>query len=563
VAGPTVYVVRERTRGVPWRRLVLAFGVLAMVVGAAWNRGPGDLALTADTTGGIPSVGCVTQHIAGTVDVEGVAEVHIRFRIQGEPYTPVQGAWRLSNGTTAPASWFYEGDEDGYDYWASHTSSVEEARAGSGNWIYMRLVLQPGSTGTATYALVKPSPAGTCFTISNVVIERFDKVDGGGVVEPPPNGAGVSASPRSTVTGATAGYCQVETFQGDAYVPCQPNSSASAGGPSSEAVCTGLYTGGNDGHVQRAVKRDGVDCQYYNADVIEYEATRTGGSDWWCRAYGSGNLNQAASGWTWNLDVAGNGVPASAETGATVTISTNGNATELNFDEWGGSGSITCAVTVTLVEAGPSNPAATDSDEDGYSDAAENYAGTDPDDADSFPGSGEGEPTLPPDWGTPSPYAPPDVNVDVDICEDNAGVVACQTGPLPVDICAPDEDIAACAELPIWTDDTDADEAVEGFEGLASHLTGKAPFGYAYQAVDALEDAAANAPGGAGPGGGTYGCFTLPRWTPDGMIDTPACLPLQDFADAAAPFRPVALVLLTILAGVAMLRWAASLSGSG
>jgi hypothetical protein len=169
---------------------------------------------------------------------------------------------------------------------------------------------------------------------------------------------------------------------------------------------------------------------------------------------------------------------------------------------------------------------------------------------------------------TPSPTATPSGDPSGFI-QSAPPVPPDQNGTGGFDVCDPQfvdaHGAQLCASNPAYSF-APATADPEGFDGVMLHLSSKAPFGYINQVVSAVEDAAGSAPGGSGPSGGTFGCFTLPRWAPasaGGTTNTEVCIPFMTFASAAAPFRPAILAMFLVLAGVAMLRWASRASGGG
>lgn len=556
----TVYVV-ERSRG-PSKRRRAFFVVMLVSIALFWlgTNGPG---AQADTRTGTPTAGCVTRHVAWSGEVGGLVELRIQFRLAITGTGTVQGSWVHVNGTAARADWW----SGPGTYWASNSGTPD----------FMNVFIQPGSSGVMSYVLGFPTTYQSCFTVSDVVVTRIfaaapaSAAPGGGGPSIPPSG---TPEPTDSLTwdpeDPPAGWCWGEglTYQpgwgvrpgpGGVFYPCEEP-------PESEAPdmahfdCIVFVTGNGSFCLRANARIGGVAVTPTSGSYLyefeqnwsyEFKISKTAGSptswDWpWyggAPTWGTACMGTFSPAYTYGTAASSNPRGPSGYLTHTSTtrscypaVHTNGSATG-----------------TFLIEVWKQHPSPTgDSDSDGFTNQEEVEAGSDPDDSGSTP-EAEPDPTMPPDWPEP-----PDINVDVDV---------------DVDICEDDPDILACQEVPVIDPDSnDPEGAVTGFAATIEKAKGKAPFGYLYQAIEALEGTAENAVAEGAPslgqnptgcGGSGFFALCLPWFNAAAgeVQHVQADIPIETYAAQLAPIRAILSAVLFAFIAVAIIKWVARSTG--
>lgn len=486
--GYAIVPVQPVTRGLPVRRTIVLFAAVGMVWTWFLNNPTG---VSADSVGGNPTppgvcVGSGTPWTLYSGSVAGLASISIRYKItlhgSGDNATVTMARWTSQTGFLGPLLVLqkpWDMDGDGFADAEDATWFVDGGDKGT------TLVFQPGSTGTYSYSVaVLGYSVTSCVTIDNVVVSRTPH--SGPQVTPPPGGGGVAptptpaseptapAAPTAIADGTPgpgtecfvdregdercyppppdgwcwhndgddvtliecespsappspppAGPCDGKTWCYDGFVGTGvplpgANGGCSiawcfAGTPQAEAegVANASFVAGHDYEWHMRIETTRTSCGTFQAGVFFSEiqsrisgvtGTPPGSFDWIGCAPADRHWNQW--GGTFHVD-------------SVCTGDCSGEAyiTAQSGEKWD------VYAWFTDLDAPPPTPS--------------------PD-----PGGGEeDDPTLPPNWcgvtGATCPPAPaaPDINVDVDICEDDPTAAACDG---IVNICAEHPGIAAC-----------------------------------------------------------------------------------------------------------------------
>lgn len=509
---------------------------------------PGVVDIALADSSGFASSGCVYEYRVGPVSMVGASELRVRFRLDIPAGTVVIGRWEDTNGTTGPQRWWVGPIGQWYQYGGEADSAL-------------RVMVAPGASGSASFRLFRPADYGACWTVSDIVVDRIMYTGsgggspGGGMATPTPSPSGApSPSPypssdpegpygtSSPPPGYCWGYGPPAPGQPWPIYPCEgasptPTPAAPGCGGTRLTVVSGASVSGESVAVPAG--------QYAYVYKIEEAIAWAGSSDqesrlyktdatflWASARFPSQNPTATSTSWTyggsppgwWDVArppysgvyryVSGDvGLDASYggwwlnETGVSVTVQLRSS-----FAYGGYTQAICLVVSVTSPSV---------------------LAGGDPGGPSPSPGA-----SATPPWAIPSIGV--SVSVDVNICAANRLIPACTFRPLP-SYGAPQ-----------------SSAAVGAFASVVDLAKGKAPFGYVAQVADAIEAGVAGA-AGAEPDW----CFQMKRWDPEaGITEAPACLPLQDMANAAAFSRPVLVAILMLVGGVAVLRWVMRSTGA-
>lgn len=496
--------------------LVLLVGFLGWSLLATSNTARGE------TYAGSSGSKCdTTAHTVFSMPLDGtVASAEIsQAKLVVDAGTVVRGYWVLSNGTS-PGTKYWQGPGTFFSWYG-------DGKVGSA---YLRINLVQGTTGTLRFVLVKTGQYGECWTASNIGVRvlRFST----GNPNPPPGGGGPSPDPSPTPSptqppsaspsaSPAPGWCVDPDYDPTrpgtgAYIPCETAAPSATPSPAANIwTCSRPF--GASGFT------GSQSCT--GAPPVLTAMTQT--LTW------SNVLSSAGSMWAsdvkWSTTTDGNvgaqggtcaggrigfqcGTNSATRTGSytptlpgdlgTVTATLTGQG---ECCAGGNVGTLTSSMTWTITDsaATPSpSPAASPS----------------------------GGATLPPSFAPslpPPPYA-----------QDGDGDGT------------PDEPAYSIAPASIDPG---------GVAQLVEQLKGKAPFGYAYQAVDALTGATANAAGSSA----AFGCQTVPLWHPGGTQEVEWCIPWNEMAATAAPVRFVFLAIVVIVFAVAYIRLARSTAAGG
>lgn len=626
--GPYIYVVdrrlvRAESRWRNARRLLLFVAVPLLGMAVLSPR-----VASADQVGGIPTTGCFGavgySHLLWSGSAVRVANVSISYRLTlvqtpGASRTVVQAGWQLSP----------QGADWETAYWSSNNAMASTTFfVGEANTPSTLVHLEPGTTGTLAYRMtLRGYGPGACFQVSDVRVLINRTTSSGGGAETAAPGGGGFASPTPTAPGATPtptvppnptfipgatpgpgvecfhdwagvlrcyppapdGYCYVSSPLGNTgsgqLVRC---SGATAPPVADLTTCAGLiatygyefcFSGtqggqfGNTGTIGTVTDWDGqaenvavggwVTVVHSGAGAASAwsmnangDCTFTG-AGWTTERYNVNNSTGSGAIGTYHVNLSGSvGVrnplttqnwtvsgAASRNWGSPCTNTSVDRSVPMKINKSGGTGSISWSWVI-------------------FFDMGGTVGATPP------PPTPSPTPTLPPNYcgqaGCPTFNV--DVDVNVDICEDDPNIIACQYSfpPMTVDLCATDPTIAACAtprSLP--TDGVPGPESTwwsGQIDGLSSGLRAKAPFGYIDQVGTALVDAAADAEGAP-----LDLSFPMPVFAPaeaGGSHDIEVEIPLDDMVAPLVPFRGLLLALLVIGIGIRLLKIALATVGA-
>jgi len=492
------------------RRLLVVLGIALFAVPYLFDFGPG--VASADTfTGQSGSVCDATQHVVFSMPLDGTVATAtiLQTKVVVNAGAIVKGYWILSNGSTP-----------GFKYWqgpATFFSWYGDGKAGSN---YLRVNITQGTTGTLRFIMAKTGDYGGCWSVSNTGIEvlRYQSGGngtggGGGGLVPTPT-PDPSASPSPSPDASTPGYCPDPdydpTIPGTGpYIPCEtpgptptptPDTCVVAvltPGASATTTCSWYYPGNT--RMNMAWSFAPVPGRGSGDYMANCTVGHTGsGTNFyaWVNLRGAPNpqtgtlSNLPAVAGTGYIDVACTANSSSAPRGGTLTLS------------------------APVYVSGPS-----------FTPAPSATATPDP--------------TLPPSF---APSFPPPPSWPQD---EEGNAIDCTAAEWV--------NKAICEDVPDYSFGA-ASMAPDGVAQLVEQLKGKAPFGYGYQAVDALGDGFANAAGAALPA-----CVILGT----GQFATEVCLPLGEVSDALSPYRTVFLAMVLIAAALSLIRLAQHAAGGG
>lgn len=479
----------------------------------------------------------------------------VQTRVAVEAGAIVKGYWILSNGATP-----------GFKYWqgpGTFFSWYGDGKAGSQ---YLRVNLVQGTTGTARFVMVKTGSYGGCFSVSNtgVKVVRYASGGGGGgggVATPTPSPSGASPTPTTPATtpepspsgypsaSPPEGWCWFEGSGATPWVlgPCEQQT------PAPEPCNTWVAYTVMDGTIVR---------------------------HWW-KARGCGGSGSAADGQSWALSQLVTAPPQTYTGMSTMYILNNGGLVKGGAGKWAPGFSVTAPAFSTAIQGGsgwvPDNASfefvntswtqtfdiwirgtcgwgACSGSWTSGGDAAGGWTvwigqpitgGVRP-----WTLSPTADPTPTPSV-TPSPTLPPSFAPSLPPPPADTGLSPA-TG---FDVCDPAysaADRALCATPDPTASIGGASADPDAVGHLLDTLHDKAPFGYGYQAVEALEG------GFSGAGGaGLQSCYTFA-----GPPDISFCLPLEEVSAALSPFRSAFLAMITIVFAVGLIRAAQRATGS-
>lgn len=563
--------------------VVLAVVAVLLTVGAPSRA-------RADTFSG-NSVACTyTQFTAATVGVEGVSDLHASIRLHQQLGTDGQtGAigvrWLFSGGGGTQTVWIGSSSVDRY-LWVPGMSDQ------GGMYAH----LPSGMTGTARLVVWKAAAYGGCFGVDNVTITitRYGEGSGGGGGYNPPTSAPTPTAPPSTAPGSSppAGWCWADgtgASPAPTLVPCsdpdQPGGSAAPSptpSPTPGPHWSEEWGGTIDCHFYRISTTNGGDnqlyiCQTYTQPTygagtlvaadpplarLHFVAGRTyrvwfegRGGQCWVGCTSSPSSQQSLL--IWDADAAGNSPSSSTmdvasltDSGSPFTPSAATVSSYINGATW--------SDRAELYRYGNSGQVRPDGFDGGYAQFRMGSGGSVYYDLNvrmhvvvtPFIGEATPSPTATP--ATPAPSGaitpPPGVPSPAGTLPPVPGVGGTTGG---FDVCDPQyinaHGAALCASQPVYTF-APAVYDPGGIAALASQLAQKAPFGYGYQAAEALQEAVTSAGGAALPA-----CFML------GTLEV--CLPLAEVSASLSPFRSVVLAMMTIVVGLGLVRLAMRAGG--
>lgn len=454
------------------RRIIVLAG-LAFLAWSIFFAGE----VSADTVPGRSTNGCVNEAVLWSGELTGIESITL-------------GAKAVLNAhpTVLWVGFAYEGAVESEYWWYSNGTASTTILIGLPQPNGARIGIKAGTTGTGRFIMRVPGYApASCATITDVrVVRTFHsatatQAPGGGGVAPTPTPAGPTPTPPTMPTPVPGGtpedgytcfdpdltgpdpmQCYPEPPAGWCYLPvnpatdpdgvlliqCAPAPSAPPAGANTHTFsCTTTgatcvdWTDSNGQYVyntagDRWLFDFGTDRNmsgspsYDNRLYVGINAGLGEAVGFWAGVTPTGKCANAQ----WLDYVIANGA-GSDHCSVTTTNGSDGGAGNCGGVSgciWfqgahSGGDTVTYTVTITLLEAGSGSPNQTPS---------------------APPVT---DPTIPPDWWGPGRSGPPDVNLDidvnVDICEDDPDILACQYSfpPMDIDICADNPTIAACA----------------------------------------------------------------------------------------------------------------------
>lgn len=572
------------------RRLLIFSAVFAIAAG--WLTAPKPV--SADSWNSPSSNGCVTSFELPSISLAGVSLLSVAYHITLPPSTPrtvAQGRWIGSNGGVGPSYAFVSNYAGGSvaDFWTGNVSPT-----------YFYVNIAYGSNGTATYKIARPADYGGCFTVDHVVVTRQfwgagggsggggggGSGGGGGIASPTPSPTGEpSPSPYASypaecnpsIEGCAppAGYCwgygPPAPGEGWPIYPCESEppdpTPTPTPTPPPGAVCSGtdLFAGvtGSLGGTGGASNPHPYPANALDESSTSFASVGGGATSGW--GVTTAAVAPVAYGVIYRYGAGGGGAAAPWHIEGTNDAGMVGWTMVINVTNVSGS-----ATGYTASGSFQSYPAA-----DGYNEMTYTLTGTPTaykwfriksttggnNDFAMIRGCGavaSPSPTPTPDPSATSSAPPAQPTASQDGNPDG------NPNDISVSICEDDPTILACMhsfEIGEVYGNPDPDEAGDAFSDLVEEARGKVPFGYVDQVSEAITDATTGAAGASSD----Y-CFDLPRWQPaeaGGTVTEELCIPLQDFADSAASWRPLWVALLTILVGVAVVRWAVRTAPGG